>query len=440
MHHVLRLTALITIFVGTSIAWIVLGGVVLSRTDAQRYALHGSVGDLWGRELVQQAPTATWHGQHTVQRTRDRRDRDGHLVRIDGEVAQETYTTTEIVQTAQPLSSTTLDVDLALDQRRKGLLWFPLYDVDFQGTWVVTVGSELTDGQLVLDFEFPDANGIYDDFRFLVDGVEQADAHLPENGRVSVPVDAAVGDTVTFTIAYASRGMGSWQYSPGFGVAQLRDFHLAMATDFDAIDFPPSTLSPSTRERAGEGWALGWDFERLVTGNGMGMTMPTPVQPGPLAASMTFSAPISLGLFMVWIYALGLLKGVDLHPINHLFLAATFFSFHLLFSYSSDHLPVEAAFALSSVVSLFLTISYLRLVAGPRFALIEAGVAQFVYLVGFSLAHFWEGFTGLTVTLLGIVTLFALGQLTGRIRWTEVFAGQGAPPVPVDDGPAPVGS
>ena len=64
--------------------------------------------------------------------------------------------------------------------------------------------------------------------------------------------------------------------------------------------------------------------------------------------------------------------------------------------------------------------SYLRLAVGPRFAFVEAGLAQLVYLVGFSLAHFWDGFTGLTVTVLGIVTLFALMQLTGRIRWSEV--------------------
>ena len=109
------------------------------------------------------------------------------------------------------------------------------------------------------------------------------------------------------------------------------------------------------------------------------------------------------------------------HPINHFFLAAAFFSFHLLFGYTADRLPVEQAFALASVVSVLLVVSYLRLVVGPRFALVEAGLAQLLYLVGFSLAHFWEGFTGLTVTVLGILTLFALMQLTGRIRWAEVL-------------------
>jgi hypothetical protein len=42
---------------------------------------------------------------------------------------------------------------------------------------------------------------------------------------------------------------------------------------------------------------------------------------------------------------------------------------------------------------------------------------QLVYLIGFSLAHFWAGFTGLTVTVLSIVTLACVMQLTGRVKW-----------------------
>ena len=66
-----------------------------------------------------------------------------------------------------------------------------------------------------------------------------------------------------------------------------------------------------------------------------------------------------------------------------------------------------------------------------RFAFIEAGLAQFVYLVGFSLAHFWEGFTGLTVTVLAILTLFLLMQWTGRVRWSEALRARKPAPAQV---------
>jgi hypothetical protein len=42
--------------------------------------------------------------------------------------------------------------------------------------------------------------------------------------------------------------------------------------------------------------------------------------------------------------------------------------------------------------------------------------------VGFSLAHFYEGYTGLSITVLVILTLFLLMQLTGRLSWSQVFA------------------
>jgi inner membrane protein involved in colicin E2 resistance len=121
---------------------------------------------------------------------------------------------------------------------------------------------------------------------------------------------------------------------------------------------------------------------------------------------------------------LGTLRKIDFHPMHYLFIAAAFFSFHLLFGYSVDHLAVVPAFVLASFASLFLVVSYLRLVVSARFALVEAAAAQLVYLVGFSLAHFWEGFTGLTVTVLSMLTLFLLMQLTGRVKWS-------APPEPV---------
>jgi inner membrane protein involved in colicin E2 resistance len=89
----------------------------------------------------------------------------------------------------------------------------------------------------------------------------------------------------------------------------------------------------------------------------------------------------------------------------------------------------------ASAVSVLLAVSYLRLVVGARFALLEAGVAQLLYQVGFGVAHFYDGYTGLTITVLGILTLFALMQLTGRIQWSAVFASEPAPPEP--SGPRP---
>ncbi len=62
------------------------------------------------------------------------------------------------------------------------------------------------------------------------------------------------------------------------------------------------------------------------------------------------------------------------------------------------------------------------MVVGMRFAALEAGITQLVYLVLFSYAFFFKGFTGLAVTIGSIATLFVVMQMTGRIRWGEKFA------------------
>lgn len=66
--------------------------------------------------------------------------------------------------------------------------------------------------------------------------------------------------------------------------------------------------------------------------------------------------------------------------MNYFFLACAFFSFHLLMAYLVDHISIHLAFAICSAVSVFLLVSYLRLVVGMRFAAIEAGLAQVIYL------------------------------------------------------------
>ena len=195
-----------------------------------------------------------------------------------------------------------------------------------------------------------------------------------------------------------------------------------MKTDFHEIDFPPGTLSPTEKAAEGSGWKLTWRFESMVTGQKIGMDPPDRLNPGPLAARITFFAPVSLLFFLIVMVILGVLHGPSLHPMNYFFLAAAFFAFHLLLAYLVDHVNVHLAFVLAAATSVFLVVSYLRLVAGMRVALLRAGLAQLVFLVLFSYAFFFEGVTGLTVTVGAVLTLFVLMQITGRVDWAEVFA------------------
>jgi len=167
---------------------------------------------------------------------------------------------------------------------------------------------------------------------------------------------------------------------------------------------------------------LVWEFRRLGAGVNIALVMPEKLQPGPLAAEIAAFAPVSLFFFFVVLLAIGIVRNIELHPMHFFFLAATFFSFHLLFAYMADQVSIHVAFGTATVTSLFLTVSYLRAAIGGRYAYLAAGTAQLLYLVLFSYAFFFKGLTGLAVTIGAIVTLFVLMQLTAPVNWRDVFA------------------
>ena len=415
-----QLAAIAAVLAIASVAWFVLGGVMRERTSRQDGLLVGRVADMWGIPQHQAAPTLRflWTTSRQAERTET----------VAGKARTWTEEVKEDHAEGRLPASSDIQVKVHSDPRRKGLIWYSFYDLSFAGKWTCKHGGDVP-GNLEVGFTFPDPAGLYDGFRFVVDGKDLARDLRPVDGVVSAIVPVQPGQVVTLEIAYRTRGTEDWRYVPAAGVANLENFTLAMDADFADIDFPNGTLSPSSKQRAGKGWNLIWRFEQVVTGHGFGIAMPRHVQPGELASALSFSAPVSLMFFFLLLVVRTNLRGIDVHPVNYLFLAAAFFAFHILFGYLVDHVPVIPAFAIGSAVSVFLVVSYLRLVVSIRFAFVEA-LSQLVYLVGFSLAHFWEGYTGLTVTVLSILTLYMLMQVTGRIRWSRLDSAPAEPPPP----------
>jgi hypothetical protein len=414
MYTITRIVAIIAVFAGACIGWAILGATTSSRTASQGARLGPEVQSLWGEAQRQSAPSLhfRWKTPRVVERTEEGDDKRRRVVR---ETVWDDHDKTVL------LASTRIDADIRLDQRLKGLLWYSLYDATFDGRWRYEHGDP-NQGTLDLAFTFPAPDAMYDDFRFVVDGHDMAHELRPERGTVQVSVPVVPGQKVSLAVHYQTRGRDLWEYSPAEGVASLRDFKLAMRCDFADIDYPHGALSPSTRERTGTGWALAWDFREALTGKSMGLVMPERIQPGELANQLTATAPISLLLFFILLFALSVLQKLDIHPANYLALASAFFSFHLLFAYCVDHVHIGGAFAIASVTSIVMVVSYMRLVVSPRFAFREVALAQLIYQVGFSLAHFAKGYTGLTISVLATLTLFVLMMLTGRVRWSQVFA------------------
>ena len=83
----------------------------------------------------------------------------------------------------------------------------------------------------------------------------------------------------------------------------------------------------------------------------MGVDLPNKLNPGPLAARITFFAPVALLFFLTVMVMLDVLANESLHPMNYFFISAAFFAFHLLLAYLVDHLSLHASFAVAAAVS-----------------------------------------------------------------------------------------
>ena len=395
-----RLLAVAFIFVCTSVAWAILAGTIEMRTHSSDEHLRGRVQSVWGTPQIQYAPQGEfWAPEKHA------------LAPASSEVA----------------------VDLNLEYRQKGLLWYSTYKVGFQGDYEFKNPDSVT-RTLYVRWKLPAAQAIYDGLQFSIDG--RNIQPVIEAEKASVNLTLAPLEAVKLRVGYRSQGLDSWSYSFGDNVNSVENFHLRMATDFKDIDFPDNSLSPTEKRRAGPGWQLDWNYKNLLSGYRIAMAMPAKLQPGPLASEISIFAPVSLFFFFFVIFILTVTRDIELHPMNYFFLAAAFFAFHLLLAYLVDHLDLYLSFAMASLVSVLLVVTYLRIVVGTRFALREAALAQFMYLVLFSFAFFFRGYTGLSVTIGAILTLFLAMQMTGKIRWAEKFGsvrtGAVPPPLPMN--------
>lgn len=405
-----RFPLVLLVWLGCAFAWMVLGTSLVSRTGSTHGALGREVQLLWGPEISQSQPAAEYDVPRTITEMEIRKNAKG----MDAPVRKERIVFDTM---AAPLGASDLAVSLDLVHRRKGLLWFPTYGADFRGRYTF-VNPDRVPREMRFTFPLGSKSTVYDGFA--VSGTA-GEAVATEVGgeRAAWKATLAPGERRDYTVRYRTRGTSTWTYRLTEGATRVDDFSLALTTNFKNVDFAPGSLSPTRHEAAGAGWRGVWRFESLVASAPIGLVLPERMNPGPLASRITFFAPVGLLFFCFVVAILTTTGGFSIHPMNYFFFGCGFFAFHLLFAYLVDHLAIVPSFAIASATSVFLVVSYARLFTGWRFALRVIGGAQFVYLVLFSATFFWEGFTGLAITVGAILTLFVMMQVTGRVDWSR---------------------
>ncbi len=402
-----KIIAIVLIFIITSIAWMILGVSNSSRTSSSFSSLKYEVASLYGNRLNIQSPKCY------AKITKYREETSNNVKKM---VEYYEYQYHELIKSD-------IKINVYLDQRKRGNLWFPTFKAHFDGKYIFKIDSS-SKNNIYLYSTLNSSDSIYNDLYLNINN-KDIDNVLPLINKQEIAVVPLADNTISLNISYDATGMEDIYYliTPERDeIAQINDFNLVMTTDFDLYDFPSDMMSPNEKNKTEKGYDLMWNLNKAITGKDVGLIIPNKLNPGEIITRVSFFAPVSLLFFFVVLLMFSIVLKINLHPMHFFFLAATFFSFHLMFSYFSDQLNIYLSFIISAVVSLILTITYVKLIATKKMAFIYAPAIQFIYLIVFSFSFFFDGITGIIVTICSVITLFILMQATGRINWDEEFS------------------
>lgn len=384
-----RILAIVIIFLLGASGWFVLGQVNSVRSQDTSSMLSASVQSLWGAPIVQYAPQLTVKVPGT--------DRKRHIFPSENHIR----------------------ADIKLEQRRKGLVWYPTYTVDFSARYRITNEARIAQ-DIRLNFLLPSEEATYENVSLKIgETTKSFSASTGFGFQRIIPLQAQASETIE--IHYQTRGVASWLYRLDNGKGKVSGLDVVLNTNFEEVDFIEASLSPMQTEATENGLAISWQASELITSQDIGILLPQKLNPGPLAARMSFFAPVCLLFFFVLITAICITRKIDIHPMHYLFVNAGFFTFHLLFAYTIDLINVHLAFVIASIVSVSMVVSYLSKALGASFPWRIAAAGQLVYLILFSYSFFIKGMTGLTVTIASIATLAVLMKITSTTNWSRVF-------------------
>lgn len=401
-----KIVAIVLIYLLAAVGWGVLGIATEERSTDFSSRLGSQVENLWGKPLVQQAPS--WD------------------VAVPG---------TDKLRWLMP-SANDIKVRLDTDYRKKGLIWYPTYICSFDGSYTITNTDDVAQ-KVRFRFDFPAKGATYDNFSVTVDDKPLSTPVKTEEGIQEI-VELAPAKSKVVHITYGTRGMGAWRYAMDPNAGRVQNLNLVVQTGFANQDYPEGSLSPMSAVERDGGMLLTWKTPDLITSQDIGVVIPEKINPGPLTSRITFFAPVCLIFFFVLIATVNILCKVDIHPMHYLFVAAGFFAFHLLLAYMVGIIHVQIAFAVSTIVSVFLVTTYMSAALRGRFPWKVAVAGQLFFLVLFSYTFFLKGVTGLTVAVGSVATLGVLMKVTAHVDWNEVFR-RAPKPRPVPPPPPPQG-
>ncbi|MFO1436087.1 MAG: hypothetical protein U1F34_06980, partial [Gammaproteobacteria bacterium] len=189
-----RIIALISIYLLGYLGWTILGSASSYRSTSLDSTLDQAVQELWGAPIVQQAPTFTVDVPGT-QRQRE-------ISPVDNRIAAK----------------------IVLEHRRKGLLWYSTYAIDFDAQYTIT-NTEPVAQTVRVHFPLPSQTATYDRLQANVDGQPLVDS-TGEALDIRELITLAAGESKHFSVHYATRGLNEWRYKLGGSSGNVKGLQL----------------------------------------------------------------------------------------------------------------------------------------------------------------------------------------------------------------------
>lgn len=384
-----------------SIAAVIIGIRIDDRHSSSYSKNRKQVEDIWGGSIVQSPPEfyETYLAYKTVYR--------------DNKPVKEAYYAKNIIGMVDHKVSTFIKSNI----RKKGLLKFAGYNIEFKGTYKVTNSFK---GAKKLRFEFPLPSnaGNISDFEVLINGKNNhSDKNLADGFQWSGTLEP--GSARVFQIQYKAKGTGVFRYGLGFNKLEIKNFKFSATTDYEDFLIPNSAMVPTGSSSDNDKLLINWESKNLITGQDIALKFKAPGNYGETAYRLFYYSPLALALFTLMLVVFSVAKEIRLHPMHYLFLMIGFFIFYLLSSYLITYIPILPGIIVSVAVSTGIMLYYAHMINKGTIFLQSVLMGSVIFQWIFSIAFFFPAHTGFTITIASIVAFVVLMKQTSDVDWDK---------------------
>jgi len=396
-----RYGIILTIAAGVSAICVAIGLRLDSRHSQSYSRGKESVQKIWGGEIHQGPPDFSYELLHTetftVEKTgeeKTRQVRRSHAANFQSQKIKATLTPSI---------------------RKKGLLYYAGYQLQFQGDFIVR-NTDKVEREFLFHFPLPEQAGNITGFAVTLDG-QNADNDVNVSDGYSWVGRMRPGDERRFTVSYEAKGSDGFSYNLAQRNIEVRELNFELLTGYRDVRFPDQAMAPQEQSDDEAGSRLHWMASQLITGQNIAVSFEAPGNWGKLAPRLFYYAPLALFLFLGTIFVTAISEKQVLHPMHVFFLSAAFFVFYLLGSYLLSFTPVFVAIVLGLLASSGIVMYYVFLIKKSnlmrKMTALSLGIFQWL----FSLAFFFPEYTGLLITVASIVCFVVLMRQTADIEW-----------------------